>query len=567
MKKILFVFLSLIFTLSAVGCDRGRLKLDETKTQLYIANYDGGVGTDWLYEAADRFAAEYAGEHFEEGKTGVEFVIEPQKSFKGNSAFDTIGSQPYDLFFAETVYYNDLALQGGLYDLTEIVREAIGGGETDTIESKIDEQQQKFLTALTGGGYYALPHYEMYNGLMYDIELFEKYGFYLADASVPVEETQDGFIANNQSLRRSPGPDGKTGVIDGVDYSLDDGLPSTYDEFYRLVEFMAKRGVYPMGWSGEYSWYSNYLLESLYLNSTGADEVMLNFDFDGGETDIITGFNGDTPIIERVAITEENGYLLKQQVGKYYALKFLETLYRKERPNESKYFSPGTFIETYTHTDMQEDFIKNYYDSKPIGMISEGSYWYNEAKRAVSDVMAMYPDEAATHRYGFMPLPRYDGKEVKVTLSSQYNSYLFANATIANDPNKVRLVKEFIKFLYRDSELQAFTVSTGVAKGVQYEMPSSEISKMSLFAQQVWQLRERADVVNPNNDNSLFLNNQSTISLSQEVLWESSVNRTPYSVPITAFRAGVSAKDYFLGMWMTESTWDSRYRQWFQTSD
>ena len=38
-------------------------------------------------------------------------------------------------FFAETVYYNDLALQGGLYDLTEIVREAIGGFNYGTIDN------------------------------------------------------------------------------------------------------------------------------------------------------------------------------------------------------------------------------------------------------------------------------------------------------------------------------------------------------------------------------------------------------------------------------------------------
>ena len=561
MKKILAALLVVcLCVIPFTGCRRAGVTIDDTKTQLYIANYDGGVGTDWLNEAAERFSAAYESESFESGKTGVQIVIEPQKTFKGTSYFSTIRNMPYDLFFAESIYYNDLVAQGGVYDMTEIVQSVISEAEPVTIESKIDVQQREFLTALTDGKYYALPHYEMYNGLMYDIELFEDFGFYLADSSVNPADTQDGFIANNKTLKRSPGPDGQPRTDD-------DGLPATYDEFYRLCDFMVRRGVYPLGYSGEYPFYSSYLLEGLYLNSTGADEVMLNFDFDGGETDIITGFNGDEPVIERVRITEENGYLLRQQVGKYYALVFLETILRKAPESSTPYFAPGTFTETYTHTDLQEDFLKNYYDGTPIAMIAEGSYWYNEAKSAVADLNATNPGETATHRLGLMPLPRYDGGAVDVTLSSQYNAYCFANGTIASDPAKVRVVTEFVKFLYSDAELKAFTISTGVAKGVNYVMESTDVAQMTPFAQQVWELKQSADIVNPNNDNALFLNNQSTISLSHEILWQSSVSGTPYSVPVTAFRSGVTAKEYFLGMWMDETTWDGRYRQWFTTSD
>ena len=41
--------------------------VDETKTQLYVGNYDGGVGTQWLYDAADRFEEIFADYEFEPG--------------------------------------------------------------------------------------------------------------------------------------------------------------------------------------------------------------------------------------------------------------------------------------------------------------------------------------------------------------------------------------------------------------------------------------------------------------------------------------------------------------------
>ena len=53
--------------------------IDETKSQLCVGNYDGGVGTQWLYDAADRFEQMYTTTEFEPGtgKVGVEVVVDP----------------------------------------------------------------------------------------------------------------------------------------------------------------------------------------------------------------------------------------------------------------------------------------------------------------------------------------------------------------------------------------------------------------------------------------------------------------------------------------------------------
>lgn len=72
MKKILAALLVVcLCVIPFTGCRRAGVTIDDTKTQLYIANYDGGVGTDWLNEAAERFSSAYESESFESGKTGV----------------------------------------------------------------------------------------------------------------------------------------------------------------------------------------------------------------------------------------------------------------------------------------------------------------------------------------------------------------------------------------------------------------------------------------------------------------------------------------------------------------
>ena len=134
MKKFLAAILTVCLCTGAFsGCRRGGVTINETMTQLYIANYDGGVGTDWLNEAAERFSDAYANESFELDKKGVQVVVEPQKTFKGTSYFATIRNMPYDLFFAETIYYNDLVAQGGVYDMTDIVRSVISESDPVTI--------------------------------------------------------------------------------------------------------------------------------------------------------------------------------------------------------------------------------------------------------------------------------------------------------------------------------------------------------------------------------------------------------------------------------------------------
>ena len=55
------------------SCNRGgqyEEKVDKGKTQLYVSNYDGGFGSQWLMDLKKEFEATNANVSFESGKMG-----------------------------------------------------------------------------------------------------------------------------------------------------------------------------------------------------------------------------------------------------------------------------------------------------------------------------------------------------------------------------------------------------------------------------------------------------------------------------------------------------------------
>ena len=108
MKKVLLkaitLCMALVLSTSVLGgCidpNGGLPGLDTGKTQVYVANYEGGIGRAWLDDAKARFEDYYKDESFEEGKTGVQVQI---KSDKQVSLAQLKGSNHY-IFFNGGVY-------------------------------------------------------------------------------------------------------------------------------------------------------------------------------------------------------------------------------------------------------------------------------------------------------------------------------------------------------------------------------------------------------------------------------------------------------------------------------
>lgn len=115
----IFISFMCIFSfLSACKFDEG---IDKTKTQLYIGNYDGGLGHEWIEKTAALFEEKFKDVSFEDGKKGVEIVIDNGKdNMSGNTLLADMPSSRDSVFFTESVDYYDLISRGVVADITKL---------------------------------------------------------------------------------------------------------------------------------------------------------------------------------------------------------------------------------------------------------------------------------------------------------------------------------------------------------------------------------------------------------------------------------------------------------------
>lgn len=555
-KSILAGAMALTMMVSALtftGCGNGESKEDSKKTHLSVMNYDGGVGSEWVKEAAKRFEEKYADVSFEEGKKGVVIDITNDK-LDGKNGVTTTN---YAVWFSEGNNYNDFIASNQVLDITDIVTddlsEVTDGKETGTIEAKLTDEQKSALTAIDGK-YYVLPHYEIYTGLVYNVDLFDEYGYYFS--------TKGGLttVAEDKTV----GPDGVKGTTD-------DGLPSSYEELYTLMDQMVADGVVPFIWTAATENYVNDMLAGLNVAYAGKDEFMLNFTFDsksaGTKATIIDSFRGDKAVEKQVDVTSKNGYVMSQAAGKYYAYELLEKILSSDNYH--------TKIDKSTsHLDVQEKYILSQLksDESPIAMMIEGNYWYNEATEALKRSVNTYKDKAEGRRFGWMPLPvQYtgsvtEGKGQKNTVLETNNSFAFINAKFKDDAVTVDLAKKFLQFCYTDEELVEFSVTTGIPKGVQYEIPADKLAEIdNYFQQDVLNTKLNSDVVYPYSSNPIFVNNQGDFMFLQHgSVWSSSVDGQTFSNYYAANKVGITAKDYFQNSLISESAWNEKYAEYIK---
>ena len=551
-KSIFALMMAVIMTLSLLaGCGSGGGKVDSTKTHLSVLCYDGGIGSEWMKNAAKRFEEKYANVSFEEGKTGVVIDITNDKLDGKNGVTTT----PYAIWFTESVNFNELIATNQIVDITDVVTgslsEVSDGAETGSIEDKLAPEFKEALTALNGN-YYCVPHYEVYTGLVYDVDLFDEYGYYFS--------INGGF---------TPDAEDKTVGPDGVKGTKDDGLPSSYEELYTLMDQMVADGVIPFTWVGSSENYVNDMFAGLQVAYAGKDEFMLNVTFDSSATNtqatIIDSFDGETPVEKKVTITDDNGYLMMKQAGKYYAMELME----KIMSNDSYHTK---LDKSTSHLDTQEKFILSSLKAgeKPIAMMIEGSYWYNEATEALKRSVNTYKDQAEGRRFGWMPLPvQYkgsvtEGNGKKTTVLETLNSVAFINAKYKDNAEVLDLAKKFLQFCYTDESLVEFSVLTGLPKCVNYVIPEDKMALIdNYFQKDVLDTKMNADVVYPYSDNPIYVNDQNQFMFNQgSPLWGATYNGRTSTNYYTAFKSGVTAKDYFLASAMDEQTWNSRYGEY-----
>ena len=414
MKKLIALALATTSVVSAFamascggsGGGTGGEKVDTSRTQIYVNNYSGGYGVEWLTEIKKAYEKAQEGVCWEAGteKKGVQIII---NNTRPELAADSILGNNDEVYFTENVHYQALLADNVFADITSVITATNPYDDEKTIVSKFKQQQADALNV--GGKYYAIPHYEGAYGLIYNKELFDSKGYYLIqniadDTNVDEITLSDYFDVRKTGENYTAGPDG----IAGND---DDGLPATYTEFFALCEWISRRNDTPLLWTGKYRvLHLKSLLGTLLADYEGLDSMLASINFDGTQVDSLGKIvNGKFTLDgESVEINESNGYDISRRAGVYYALKFLKNVFGNE-----KYYNEKAFSDGYSHTDAQNDFLLGY--KKKTGypaMLVEGVWWENEARGMFNSIAQEKPERGyGKQDYRYMLLPAIEGQK------------------------------------------------------------------------------------------------------------------------------------------------------------
>lgn len=525
---------------SAAAC--GGEDPNKNKATLYVYSFTSGFGDEWLNSLISDYEEKMKDVEID-GKVGIHIEPTAEKS-------DVDGSQmsgrSETVYFLEQQDYYDLVAKNYIADITSAVT-STNPYDGKTLKSKMFEDQQKYFAREINGEehYYAYPHYFTSFGIVYDVELFDEKGYYFADGYSEEGGLEYMFVQSAS--------DPKTAGPDGVPGNSDDGLPTTYQEFLWLCDYIATIGNdNPLIWSGEHRWsYLSHFINALAADYEGVDQMRLNFAFDGDATSLGKVENG-VFVKDAAATTIDgtNGAQLARQAGKYYAMDFYSDLYNKTYIN-NKETENTLYSSTFSHLAAQDTFLSK--SGKRNAMLLDGSWWLTEATETF-DYMGKTnsANSKQNRKLGWMPLPKH---EDKVGEKSTMYDIMYPLCVMKNglDPNgwEYKYSLDFIQFANSDEQLAKFTQITGCTKALNYTLTPDQYNSLPYFGKSFYDQYKKSEIVFPYDNNLLFANNQLTFqSLTADgktvPLYKSKAHVGGF---IEGIEKGVSAGDYFNGMY------------------
>ncbi len=524
---------------AGTGCGRRNNSLvvpeDKSKTQLNIGIPNGGLGYQWLDPIIQRFEETYKDVSFETGKEGVQVRVFPEEKYKANNAGFEINVKDYaaDVIFTEGSDYLDLHKAGVMLEMTDVVTatlqqdiikaETNTAMESATIESKLTDSYKAYYKL--DGAYYGLPYYNSQSGIVYDVSLFEKNGWYFSkDGTEDDPFVADGYTAEDLSA----GPDGEFGT-------RDDGLPATYDEFFALCdEIYYTDGCIPIIWTGKVQSYATGLMYGLWADFEGKESMSLNFNFSGTASDIIDTINADGSytLKDPVQINAQNGYELYGQAGRYHAIDFMQRLCADEN-----YYDENICQSASTsHLKAQDEFLYSTFNvgtssKTPIAMLIEGTWWENEATNTFNSMVSSSNDQKWSkqgRKFGLMPFPKATEDkvgEVNTTLGSE--TLVFINSNIAGMDYKVKLAKAFIQYSHTNQAMEDFAVATSSVRPFNQTVSQTNLDKMTYFGQSLYQDWTESEQVFGASQSSVYRQSPSTFSALSANGFMTSKTNTP----------------------------------------
>lgn len=547
MKKFIGLLLSVLLMVTASigfsGCNRQQQQtFDSSKTQLYVANYEGGHGNEWLNSIKTKFEDMYADQSFEEGKMGVEVVTLTSKEYEVGKISSTLNNlSNVDVIFTTSAsMYQSMVSGGQLLDITDAVTEKLTEhNENKSIEDKMSESFKNWFKV--DGKYYGMPFFIGDYSIQYDVDLWEREDAYLYFSKSGDNETgTNNTFVESLDEERGMGPDGKYGTYD-------DGLPSTFDEFYNLCDKMVDLGYKALVWNNLSAYLTNFLI-SLSVDVAGIDNITAKNNLNGQITDPIVDFEDGKPIIgDPLTISMENGYEAFKSSSMYYPLAFLEKIISEQ----------GNWIDSrdcidggLTYLEAQSKFVTSSPSSDivDIGMLFEGPWWYNECSGARKD-LSIYGEDQSNRRWGNMPFPKATAAH-RMTDREDGISNTTINANVALcgikkniSSNKEQLAKDFLRFFATDVQLSEFTKITSLRAGYNYTVSESDLKDCSYYAKSLDDRYSNAELYNLFTPNAVVKNNMA-MYCTDAGYWEGNGGLIHPFVELKKTNA-ISAEEYF----------------------
>lgn len=495
---------------------------DPTKANITVATLDKGIGTAWLENAAREFEELYKdATNFQEGRVGVKVLVKGSTQYDGS--YIETANLNHDIYFTEGISYRQLSREGKFLDLTDLMTTPLTGyGENKTILSKIDETYREYLDM--DGKYYGIPFYDSFYGMVYDLNLWNEEKLYIAKNGQFVNKSGDLSLGT-----------------DNVAGTLDDGLPATYEEFGKLFNKLLDKGIIPFIASERGIEYTANYLYNVFADYEGVDNMKLNLTLNGTANDLIDTVNNDGTYTLKpaTAITNDNGYELQRQRGRYETLKFFNDVIVSSPDNYNKKLEAS-------HISAQTSFINGKELGKPIAMIIEGSWWENEARSSLTTFKETYGYRSD---YAIMPIPFANAEKAaecgyKHTCLSLSKSFGIVSKSTDNEA----LALEFLKFLHTDKMLSKFTKDTSITRPLNYDITPEDQASLTNYAKSLIDLKKNSNVFYPYSSNQLQIDNAIYFTAFNWT-WNTQINGQNYRHPWMYFTtvSNPSPKAYFDG--------------------
>ena len=122
-KMLIAMMLAVIMLVPTSACiTTGGEAIDTSKTQLYVGNFDGGYGTKWMDELERRFEEKYANFSFEEGKKGIQVLVDNKKSYTADDMLNVLAASDREVLFVSGQKFYKMLDANLLMDISDIVK-------------------------------------------------------------------------------------------------------------------------------------------------------------------------------------------------------------------------------------------------------------------------------------------------------------------------------------------------------------------------------------------------------------------------------------------------------------